>query len=92
MPGAFTVPVTARHDWSREEIQALFEWPFMDLLFAAQSVHRTHFDPNAVQMSTLLSIKTAANAIFCGARLSTAPNPASARWRPVLRSLTRPAV
>lgn len=52
--------VATRHDWSREEIQALFRRPFMDLLFAAQSVHRSHFDPNAVQVSTLLSIKTGA--------------------------------
>ena len=49
-----------RHDWTRQEIKALFELPFMDLLFHAQSVHREHFDPNRVQMSTLLSIKTGA--------------------------------
>jgi biotin synthase len=49
-----------RHDWSREEIEALFALPFNDLLFRAASVHRQHFDPNAVQVSTLLSIKTGA--------------------------------
>ena len=49
-----------RHDWTRTEIRALFELPFMDLMFQAQSVHRQHFDPNLVQMSTLLSIKTGA--------------------------------
>jgi biotin synthase len=49
-----------RHDWSREEILALFELPFNDLLHQAQSVHREHFDPNTVQVSTLLSIKTGA--------------------------------
>jgi biotin synthase len=49
-----------RHDWTRQEVQALFEQPFMDLLFQAQSVHRANFDPNQVQMSTLLSIKTGA--------------------------------
>ncbi len=49
-----------RHDWTRREIQALFDQPFNDLLFQAQSVHREHFDPNQVQMSTLLSIKTGA--------------------------------
>jgi biotin synthase len=49
-----------RHDWSREEILALFDLPFNDLLFRAQSVHREHFDPNTVQVSTLLSIKTGA--------------------------------
>jgi len=47
-----------RHDWSRTEVDTLFNMPFNDLLFRAQSVHRTHFDPNAVQISTLLSIKT----------------------------------
>jgi biotin synthase len=49
-----------RHDWSRAEILALFAQPFNDLLFDAQQVHRAHFDPNAVQISTLLSIKTGA--------------------------------
>ncbi|MFZ5465860.1 MAG: biotin synthase BioB [Pseudomonadota bacterium] len=49
-----------RHDWSREEILALFDLPFNDLLFRAQTVHREHFDPNTVQVSTLLSIKTGA--------------------------------
>lgn len=49
-----------RHDWSRAEILALFDLPFNDLLFRAQQVHRLHFDPNQVQVSTLLSIKTGA--------------------------------
>lgn len=49
-----------RHDWTRREINALLTLPFNDLLFRAQSVHREHFDPNAVQISTLLSIKTGA--------------------------------
>ena len=47
-----------RHDWSIDEIEALFALPFNDLLFRAQQVHRAHFDANAVQLSTLLSIKT----------------------------------
>ncbi len=51
---------TLRHDWSRAEILALFDLPFNDLLFRAQQVHRAHFDPNQVQVSTLLSIKTGA--------------------------------
>ncbi|KAA0015793.1 biotin synthase BioB [Salinicola corii] len=55
-----TENTTLRHDWQRAEIQALLERPFNDLLFQAQSVHRRHFDPNAVQISTLLSIKTGA--------------------------------
>ncbi|MBU1190612.1 MAG: biotin synthase BioB [Gammaproteobacteria bacterium] len=49
-----------RHDWTRAEILALFAQPFNDLMFAAQQTHRAHFDPNAVQISTLLSIKTGA--------------------------------
>jgi len=47
-----------RHDWTREEVRALFELPFPELMFRAQSVHRNNFDPAAVQISTLLSIKT----------------------------------
>jgi biotin synthase len=49
-----------RHDWTRAEVEALFQRPFNDLLFEAQSIHRSHFDPNRVQISTLLSIKTGA--------------------------------
>ncbi len=49
-----------RHDWTRDEVEALFRLPFNDLLFRAQSLHRTYFDPNRVQLSTLLSIKTGA--------------------------------
>jgi biotin synthase len=47
-----------RHDWTRAEIRDLFELPFPDLMFRAQTVHRAHFDPAEVQISTLLSIKT----------------------------------
>jgi len=47
-----------RHDWTSHEIASLFELPFMDLMFEAQSIHRTNFDPNKVQISSLLSIKT----------------------------------
>ncbi len=49
-----------RHDWSREEVEDLFALPFNDLLFRAHSLHREYFDPNTVQVSTLLSIKTGA--------------------------------
>jgi len=49
-----------RHDWSEQEVQALFDLPFNDLLFQAQLVHRQNFNPNEVQVSTLLSIKTGA--------------------------------
>ena len=49
-----------RQDWSRGEIDDLFALPFNDLLFRAQTLHRRYFDPNQVQVSTLLSIKTGA--------------------------------
>jgi len=55
-----------RFDWSLDEIQALFSLPFNDLLYRAQSIHREHFDPNAVQVSTLLSIKTGGCPEDCG--------------------------
>ncbi|MFW8589311.1 biotin synthase BioB [Glaciecola sp. 2405UD65-10] len=51
---------TIRHDWSLDEVNALFALPFNDLMFQAQTIHRQHFDPNQVQVSTLLSIKTGA--------------------------------
>jgi biotin synthase len=55
-----------RTDWTRDEIAALFDLPFNDLLFQAQTVHRQNFDPNAVQLSTLLSIKTGGCVEDCG--------------------------
>ena len=57
---------TARHDWSRNEVAALIELPFAELLFRAQSVHRVNFDPREVQISTLLSIKTGGCPEDCG--------------------------
>jgi biotin synthase len=55
-----------RHDWSREQIAELFNLPFADLVFHAQQTHRQFFDPNAVQVSTLLSIKTGRCPEDCG--------------------------
>jgi biotin synthase len=55
-----------RHDWQLEEVKALFSQPFNDLLFQAQTVHRSHFDPNEVQISSLLSIKTGSCSEDCG--------------------------
>ena len=49
-----------RHDWTIAEVEALFALPFGDLMFRAQEIHRANHQPNAVQMSTLLSIKTGA--------------------------------
>jgi biotin synthase len=50
--------LSIRHDWTCGQAEALFELPFSDLIFRAQQTHRAHFDPNDVQISTLLSIKT----------------------------------
>ncbi len=55
-----------RNDWTAAEAQRLYDLPFNDLLFKAQSIHRQHFDPNRVQMSQLLSIKTGGCAENCG--------------------------
>ena len=55
-----------RHDWSRAEVRALFDLPFPELLHRAGTVHRQHFDPAEVQVSTLLSIKTGGCPEDCG--------------------------
>lgn len=55
----------SRHDWRVDEVEALFDQPFSDLIHAAQQIHRRHFDPNEVQVSTLLSIKTGACSEDC---------------------------
>ena len=55
-----------RHDWTVEEVEALYALSFADLMFRAQTSHRQNFDPNAVQVSTLLSIKTGGCAEDCG--------------------------
>jgi biotin synthase len=54
----FDIGGLVRHDWTRAEVRALFELPFPDLIFQAQTIHRANFDPTEVQISTLLSIKT----------------------------------
>ena len=53
-----TPDVVVRHDWTVEEVEALFATPFMDLIFQAQQVHRRTFDANKIQVSRLISIKT----------------------------------
>ncbi|HLT04309.1 MAG TPA: biotin synthase BioB [Pseudomonas sp.] len=52
------MPAVIRHDWTREDVLALFDLPFTELLYRAASVHRERFDPTEVQVSTLLSVKT----------------------------------
>src|ERR1700730_16528115 len=59
-------PLDINATWTREQALALYEAPFNDLLFRAQTVHRHHFDPNKVQLSRLLSIKTGGCPEDCG--------------------------
>ncbi|MEI7994879.1 MAG: biotin synthase BioB, partial [Methylococcaceae bacterium] len=60
------VSLAIRHDWQLDEVQALYALPFNDLIFKAQTIHREHFDPNEVQISSLLSIKTGSCSEDCG--------------------------
>lgn len=55
-----------RHDWSHNEVQLLYDLPFADLMFQAQSTHRRHFDPNQVETASLLSVKTGGCPEDCG--------------------------
>lgn len=57
---------TLRYDWTRSEAQALYDLPFADLMFQAQSIHRRNFDPNRVETASLLSIKTGGCPEDCG--------------------------
>ena len=61
-----TLSPTGQARWSVEAVEALFALPFMDLVFRAQQVHREHFNPSEIQLSTLLSIKTGGCAENCG--------------------------
>jgi biotin synthase len=64
--GRHTDPAQPRHDWTLDEIEALFELPFMELVFRAAEVHRAWFDPSELQLSQLLSVKTGGCAENCG--------------------------
>jgi biotin synthase len=55
-----------RNDWTRGEAQTLYDLPFADLMFQAQSIHRRHFDPNDIETASLLSIKTGGCPEDCG--------------------------
>ena len=57
--------IEIRHNWRIKEVETLFALPFNDLIFRAQTVHRWYFDPNEVQVSSLLSIKTGACSEDC---------------------------
>ena len=55
-----------KHDWTKEEVLEIYNKPFMELLYEAATIHRQHHDPNTVQVSTLLSIKTGGCPEDCG--------------------------
>ena len=65
-PASAPVPPIVAKTWSVEDIVALFNLPFNDLIFRAQQVHREHFDANEVELATLLSIKTGGCPEDCG--------------------------
>jgi biotin synthase len=71
---------TIRHDWQAAEVLALYALPFNDLLFKAQTIHRQNFNPNEIQISSLLSIKTGSCSEDCGYC------PQSARYESGLKS------
>src|ERR1700755_1891008 len=58
--------IQTKHNWTKEEILAIYNKPMMDLLFEAASIHRVHHNPNVVQLSTLISIKTGGCPEDCG--------------------------
>src|ERR1700755_3458688 len=58
--------IQTKHNWTKEEILAIYNKPMMDLLFEAASIHRVHHNPNVVQGSMLLSIKTGGCPEDCG--------------------------
>ena len=67
-------PGLIRNDWTRAEVRALFALPFPELMFEAARIHRMHFDPAEVQISTLLSIKTGGCPEDCGYCSQSAKN------------------
>ena len=73
-----------RHNWQHEEVEALFALPFADLMYKAQTLHRNHFDPNQVQVSTLLSIKTGGCAEDCGYCPQSAHHPSAVKAEPLM--------
>src|SRR5438105_15815678 len=66
LPSQLTDPAQPRHDWTLDEVEALFELPFTELVFRAAEVHRRWFDPSELQLSQLLSVKTGGCAENCG--------------------------
>lgn len=71
-------------DWTVSNVAELFDLPFNDLVYRAQCVHRQHFDPNGVQLSTLLSIKTGGCSEDCGYCSQSARHPTAVENQPML--------
>jgi hypothetical protein len=67
-----------RHNWTKEEIIAIYNKPMMDLLYEAATIHREHHDPNVVQVSTLLSIKQVVAGRLLAARK---PQDTTLQWK-----------
>ena len=79
-----SIPDELRHDWQEKEIAGLFSQPFNDLLFQAQTIHRRYFNPNEVQISSLLSIKTGRCSEDCGYCPQSAHHDAELESEPLL--------
>ncbi|MEZ4266073.1 MAG: biotin synthase BioB [Myxococcota bacterium] len=73
-----------RHDWSRDEVAALYERPLLELVFEAQRVHRQHHDPRAIQRCTLLSVKTGGCPEDCGYCPQSAHHAAAVESTPLM--------
>jgi len=81
---SLTTDQSLRHNWQAEEVEALYDLPFADLMYQAQTVHREYFDPNSVQVSTLLSIKTGGCAEDCGYCPQSAHHESAVKAEPLM--------
>jgi biotin synthase len=77
--------MTLRHDWQLEEILFLFSLPLSDLIYQAQTAHRQYFEPNRIQLSTLLNIKTGACPEDCAYCPQSAHYPTQAERAPLMQ-------
>jgi len=85
MNNATALKQVTNSPWTVAQIEALFSMPFSDLIFKAQTVHREHFDPNEVQVSTLLSIKTGGCSEDCGYCSQSAHHDTPVEREPLLK-------
>ncbi|MDF1588333.1 MAG: biotin synthase BioB [Gammaproteobacteria bacterium] len=73
-----------RHNWTQQQVEALYDLPFADLMYRAQTAHRENFNPNEVQISTLLSIKTGGCAEDCGYCPQSAHHESAVKAEPLM--------